>query len=234
MDLHCIIIEDEPLAAEKLQGFISQVPFLITDGYFENAITGLQHLKSAPVDLVFLDIQMDKLTGLQMLEMLNPKPYVIITTAYPQYALKGYELCVTDYLLKPYSFERFLVSVNRIYEDSCRKNANSAKPNGNHIFVRSEYRLENVCIDDIYYIEGMQSYLKIFVEDRKIMTKQSLKSMLDQLPASEFIQVHKSYIVHLSKIKSVENNRIRILDQLIPIGDSYKQSFYDKISKPGF
>lgn len=231
MDLHCIIIEDEPLAAEKLQGFISQVPYLINEGHFENAITGLQYLNSNPVDLVFLDIQMEKLTGIQMLEILNPKPYIIITTAYPQYALKGYELCVTDYLLKPFSFERFLASVNRVYEDACRKNTNATNSIENHIFVRSEYRLENIHLDDIYYIEGMQGYLKIYLEDSKILTKQSLKSMLDQLPSARFIQVHKSYIVQLSKIKSIENNRIRILNQLIPIGDSYKQSFYDKILK---
>ena len=231
MELHCIIIEDEPLAAEKLQGFINQVPYLIIEGHFENAITGLQYLKSNHVDLVFLDIQMDKLTGIQMLEILNPKPYIIITTAYPQYALKGYELCVTDYLLKPFSFERFLASVNRVYEDACRKNTSATNAIENHLFVRSEYRLENIHLDDIYYIEGMQGYLKIHLEDSKILTKQSLKSMLDQLPSSRFIQVHKSYIVQLSKIKSIENNRIRILNQLLPVGDSYKQSFYDKILK---
>src|SRR5574344_1059139 len=144
MELHCIIIEDEPLAAEKLQGFINQVPYLIIEGHFENAIDGLQYIKSNHIDLVFLDIQMDKLTGIQMLEILNPKPYIIITTAYPQYALKGYELCVTDYLLKPFSFERFLASINRVYEDACRKNTIGTKAVENHIFVRSEYRLENI------------------------------------------------------------------------------------------
>lgn len=227
--MNCIIIEDEPLAAEKLTGFILQVPFLKLEGHFENAVDGLHHLKSNHTDLVFLDIQMDKLTGIQMLEILSPKPYIIITSAYSEYALKGYELCVTDYLLKPFPFERFLASVNRVNDDFCRKVENGNKEIPTHLFVKTEYRLENIPIDDILYIEGMQNYLRIILPDRKIITKQSFIALLEQLPASRFVQVHKSYIVQLSKIQSIEHKRIKIAGALIPIGESYKNPFFEQI-----
>lgn len=227
--MHCIIIEDEPLAAEKLKEFIMQVPFLELDKCFENAISGLQYLKSHGTDLVFLDIQMDKLTGIQMLEILSPKPYIIITSAYPDYALKGYELCVTDYLLKPYSFERFLAAVNRIFENFYGKKEKDSKEVPMNLFVKTEYRLENVSLDDILYIEGMQNYLQIHLSGRKIITKQSFRSILEQLPRSQFIQVHKSYVVQLSKIRSVEHNRIKIAEDIIPIGDVYRNSFFERI-----
>ena len=227
--MHCIIIEDEPLAIEKLKGFIVQVPFLELDGCFENAIEGLSYLKSNSVDLIFLDIQMDKLTGIQMLEILSPKPYIIITTAYSDYALKGYELSVTDYLLKPYSFERFLASVNRVFDTFGNRKDKETKESSTNFFVKTEYRLENVRFDDILYIEGMQCYLKIHLPDRRIMTKQSFRSIMEQLPKQHFVQVHKSYVVQLSKIQSIENNRIKIAEAIIPIGDTYRNSFFERI-----
>lgn len=226
MKMNCILVEDEPLAAEKLTGFIRQVPFLKLEGSFDNAIEGLHYLKSNSTDLVFLDIQMDKLTGIQMLEILSPKPYIIITSAYSDYALKGYELCVTDYLLKPYPFERFLASVNRVYDDFCRK---EPKEIPTQLFVKTEYRLENVLLDDILYIEGMQNYLQIHLTDCKVCTKQSFSAILEQLPTSRFIQVHKSYIVPFSKIQSIEHNRIKIAGVLIPIGEAYKKPFFERI-----
>lgn len=229
MKLNCIIVEDEPLAAEKLTGFIRQVPFLKLEGHFENAIEGLHYLKSNNTDLVFLDIQMEKLTGIQMLEILSPKPYIIITSAYSDYALKGYELCVTDYLLKPYPFERFLASVNRVYDDFCTKKEKEPKEAITHLFVKAEYRLENVPLDDILYIEGLQNYLRIYLPDRKIITRQSFRAILEQLPASRFVQVHKSYIVQLSKIQSIEHNRIKIAETIIPIGEAYRNTFFERI-----
>ena len=229
MKMNCIIIEDEPLAAEKLTGFIIQVPFLKLEGHFDNAIEGLHYLKLNKTDLVFLDIQMDKLTGIQMLEILSPKPYIIITSAYSDYALKGYELCVTDYLLKPYSFERFLVSVNRVYDDFCSKKEKEPRETITNLFVKTEYRLENVPLDDILYIEGMQNYLQIYLSNRKIITKQSFRTILELLPASCFVQVHKSYVVQLSKIKSIEHNRIKIAGAIIPVGEAYKNTFFERI-----
>jgi two-component system, LytTR family, response regulator len=229
MNMHCIIIEDEPLAIEKLKGFILQVPFLELDGYFENAIDGLTYLKTHSTDLIFLDIQMDKLTGIQMLEILSPKPYIIITSAYSEFALKGYELSVTDYLLKPYSFERFLASVNRVFDSFSSHKDIEPKDGITNFFVKTEYRLENVKFDNILYIEGMQNYLQIHLPNRKIMTKQSFRSIMEQLPKQHFVQVHKSYVVQLSKIESIENNRIKIADAIIPIGDTFRNTFFERI-----
>jgi len=154
MKLKCIIIEDEPLAIKKLETFIARVPFLELVSSFENAIKGLAFLKTNTVDILLLDIQMEQLTGIQLLEIISTKPYIIITSAYAEYAIKGYEFRVFDYLLKPFSFERFLTSVNKIYDEILQKQ-NNENPHS-HIFVKTEYRLENIAVDDILYIEGMQ------------------------------------------------------------------------------
>jgi two-component system, LytTR family, response regulator len=227
MKLTCLIIEDEPLAIEKLQGFIKRVPFLELVSSFENAVDGLHFLKDKTVDLIFLDIQMEQLTGIQLLETLSKKPYIIITSAYAEYALKGYELNVFDYLLKPFSFERFLAAVNKVVDDMQLKQ--QINKSSSHIFVKTEYRIENIPIDDILYIEGMQGYLRIVLPDKKIMVKQSFKTLLEQLPGNKFVQVHKSWVVAISKIVTIERNRIKIANKLIPIGDTYKDNFYAAI-----
>ena len=170
----CVIIEDEPLAAEKLESFVARIPFLKLEGSFDNALEGLQFLKTHTVDLLFLDIQMEKITGIQLLENLSAKPYVVITSAYSDYALKGYELSVFDYLLKPYSFERFQMAVNRVSDDLKQKAGVKNENNSSQIFIKTEYRRENVHLDDILYIEGMQGYLKIYLSDKRILTKQSM------------------------------------------------------------
>ncbi len=227
MMLSCIVIEDEPLATEKIKGFIQQVPFLNLLGCFPRSTDGLFYLKTNLVDLIFLDIQMEQLTGIQLLQTLSQKPYVIITSAYSDYALKGYELRVFDYLLKPYSFERFLSAVNRVFDDALLKVA-PVQDSGN-IFVKTEYRLENILVDDILYIEGMREYLRIHLADRKIMTKQSFSSLLTQLPLHKFARVHKSWAVAISRIQSIERNRIVIDGKYIPVGDSYKDGFLKQI-----
>jgi DNA-binding LytR/AlgR family response regulator len=224
MKLTCIIVEDEPPAFEKLKDFVGRVPFLELACGFENAMEALHFLKENPVDLVFLDIQMERLTGIQMLEIMPVKPYIIITSAYAGYALKGYELQVFDYLLKPYSFERFLSAVNRVYDDARNKHHGAQAPS--QLFVKTEYRFENVTVDDILYIQGMQAYLRIVLPGKKIMTKQSFKGLLSLLPAGRFVQVHKSWVVNIGRIESVERNRIKIGDQHIPVGDSFKEAFH--------
>ncbi len=229
MKLSCIIIEDEPLAAEKLNGFILKTPTLELKKSFGNAVDGMQYMQNNQVDILFLDIQMEHLTGIQLLETIDKKPYVIITSAYAEYALKGYELDVFDYLLKPFGLDRFLKAVNKVVEDAKQKQT-VKEQNKTHLFVKTEHRLENVCIDDILYIEGMKEYLRIKLHDKKIMTKQSFKNILDQLPEQQFIQVHKSWVVQLSKIESIERNRIKIADTLIPIGNTYKDKFKDLLS----
>jgi DNA-binding LytR/AlgR family response regulator len=229
MMLSCIIIEDEPLAVEKLEGFVREVPFLNLLGSYEKATDGLNALKSGSVDLLFLDIQMEHLTGIQLLETLAVKPYVIITSAYSEYALKGYELSVFDYLLKPYSFERFLAAVNRVYDNCIEKHKNKA--DWENIFVKTEYRIENIPVNEILYIEGMKEYLQICLLTKKIMTKMNFRSLLDLLPAGKFIQVHKSWIVPISKIETVERNRIKIGGKLIPVGDSFKEEFWKVLNE---
>jgi two-component system, LytTR family, response regulator len=228
MMLSCIIVEDEPLAFEKLEGFVKRVPFLRLVSGFENAMGALHFLKDNNIDLVFLDIQMEQLTGNQMLETMQIKPYIIITSAYAEYALKGYELQVFDYLLKPYSFDRFLAAVNKVYDNAQQKQINGKS--GSHIFVKTEYRIENVAVEEILYIEGMQGYLRIVLPNKKIMTKQSFNAIIEQLPGNKFVQVHKSWVVNIAKIETIERNRIKIANQLIPVGDTYKDRFYKMIN----
>lgn len=227
MKLSCIIVEDEPPAFDKLKGFVQRIPFLELAGGFDNAIDALDFLKDHRADILFLDIQMDHLTGIQMLECLKDKPYVIITSAYADYALKGYELDVFDYLLKPYSFERLLSTVNKVYADYNSRVQHQEQ--SECIFVKSEYRIENIHIKDILYVEGMQAYLRIYMADRKIMARQTMKNMVAQLPQAQFMQVHKSWLVNISRIACVERNRIKIGNQLIPIGDTYRDAFFKRI-----
>jgi DNA-binding LytR/AlgR family response regulator len=155
---------------------------------------------------------------------MQSKPYIIITSAYSEYALKGYELHVYDYLLKPYSFERFLQAVNKVCDDAqSKRNIQKQKK---QLFVKTDYRIENICVDDIMYIESIQAYLRIVLPCRKIMTKSSFKALLAQLPETKFIQVHKSWAINISRIDSVERNRIKIGDHIIPIGDTFREGFF--------
>lgn len=226
MKIKCIVIEDEPLALKKTTEFIHQVDYLQLLKSFDNAVEAIGFLKTAKVDLIFLDIRMKKLSGIQFLEALAVKPKVIITSAYDEYALKGYELDVADYLLKPFSFERFLKSVEKIYNAIA---AEAPKSGGDFIFVKTEYRIEKIMLTDILYIQGMKDYLQICLTDKKIMTLQSFKNMTQLLPSDQFIRVHNSYVVAVSKIESVEKNRIKISNTLIPISESYRAAFYEKI-----
>ena len=224
MKINCIVIEDEPLALKKINEFISQVDYLNLLEGFDNSVKAIGFLKNNSVDLIFLDIRMKKLTGIQFLESLKSKPKVIITSAYDEYALKGYELDVSDYLLKPFSFDRFLKSVEKVYNNLVTNNIEQ-KPD--YIFVKTEYRIEKIELKNILYIQGMKDYLQIFTIDKKIMTLQSFKNLVQVLPDREFVRVHNSYMVSISKIDSIERKRIKIGDSLIPISDSYKDDFYN-------
>lgn len=228
MQINCIAIDDEPLALSKLEGFISKVPELKLVRTFDDPIEAIGWLKENSTDLIFLDIQMEQLTGIQFLEAIGPSSKVILTTAFDQYALKGFELNVTDYLLKPFSFQRFLQAVNKAMEHF----SNKKKPeNDSFIFVKTEYRLERIDIDDILYIEGMKDYLRIICTGKKIMTLQSFAKIEESLPDKKFCRVHKSYIVAIDKIKSVERGVIIIADQRIPVSNTYKDIFFSKIKQ---
>lgn len=225
---NCIIIEDEPLALERTKDFVTKVPFLNLCATFDNALSGLAYLKSNEVAILFLDINMDELSGIELLESYKIKSQVIITTAYQKYALKGYELNITDYLLKPFTFNRFLQAVNKAHEN-INKSASEKTPD--FIFVKTENRLEKINLKDIIYIEGMRDYRRIHTINKKIMTLQNFKELEQIIPSSLVCRVHKSYMVALHKIESIERSRIRISDQLIPISDTYKESFFQRIKR---
>jgi two-component system LytT family response regulator len=220
----CIIIEDEPLALERAKGYIEKIPFLDLQGSFDNALDGLSYLKSSTVDLLFLDINMDELSGIQLLENVQFKGDVIITTAYDQYALKGYELNVTDYLLKPYSFERFLQAIDKIEQKTPAKNSEQ-----DYLFVKTENRLEKINLKEILFIEGMGDYRRIHLPTKRIMTLQTFTEFEKIIPSNIICRVHKSYMISIQQIESIERNRIKIKGQLIPISGTYKSRLFELI-----
>ena len=223
----CIIIEDEPLALERTKDFVNKIPFLNLCASFDNALNGLTYLNTREVDLLFLDINMDELSGIELLENSKINCQVIITTAYQQYALKGYELRVTDYLLKPFTFNRFLQAVNTAQENLNKRVVDSPK---DFIFVKTENRLERIMLNEIIYIEGMRDYRRIHTINKKIMTLQNFGELEKIIPTNVVCRVHKSYMVGLNKIESIERSRIKIADQLIPISDTYRELFFQQIN----
>lgn len=223
----CIIIEDEPLALEKTKGFVLKTPFLNLLETFDNALDGLSFLKTNKVDILFLDINMDELSGIELLESSKLDCKVIITTAYSEYALKGYELDISDYLLKPFSFERFLQAVNKIQS---YKTVQSNELDSNFIFVKTESRLEKINIDEILFIEGMRDYRRIHTIDKRIMTLQNFAELELLLPAKLICRVHKSFMVSISKIDAIERSRIKILMHIIPISETYRNHFFSQIN----
>lgn len=242
MKISCVAIDDEPLALDIIKDYTQKVPFLQLQATFDNAVESIEYLKNNKVDLLFLDIQMDELTGIQLLNILKEKPLVIFTTAYDSYAVKGYELDAIDYLLKPISFERFLKAAEKVYDRLNQKQGTpqvvkevKAAPGSSddYFFVKTEFHLERLKFSEILYIEGMGDYLMIHTPSKKIMTLQNFKKIEEILPEERFCRVHKSYMVALDKIESIERNRIKIGSSLIPISDSYKKLFYDLIEKRG-
>lgn len=223
----CIIIEDEPLALEKTTDFVKKIPFLNLTGKFDNALTGLEYLNNNKVDLLFLDINMDELTGIELLESSKISSQVIITTAYQEYALKGFELQITDYLLKPFTFNRFLQAVNKAQENLVNRFA-LAPPD--FIFVKTENRLEKIMLNEIIFIEGMRDYRRIHTINKRIMTLQNFSELEKIISPNLVCRVHKSFMVGINKIDSIERSRIKIANQIIPISETYKEHFFQIIN----
>lgn len=228
MKVSCIIIEDEPLALERIKSFVLRLPYLNLLGSFDNGIDALTFLKEKQVDLLFLDIHMDELSGIQLLESSKIESKVIFTTAYDDYALKGFDLNITDYLLKPFTFERFIQGVEKVTNTLSK---NDVVPEKKFIFVKTEYRLEKLALHDILYIEGMRDYRRIHTTDKRIMTLQTFKDFELEIPSNIICRVHKSFMVSLDKIVSVERDRIKIKDVLIPISETYKKEFLELINR---
>jgi two-component system, LytTR family, response regulator len=241
MKIDCIAIDDEPLALDIIREYALKLPYLNLLGTYDNALESLDYLKKQKVDLLFLDIQMEELTGIQLLNIIKEKPMVIFTTAYDHYAIQGFELDAVDYLLKPISFERFVKAVDKAYDRmKPKKETNTVVQetvvmNGtpDYIFVKSEFHLERVKVADILFIEGQGDYLMIHTPSKKIMTLQSFRKAEEILPSDRFCRVHKSFMVALDKIESIERNRIKIGGELIPVSESHRKLFYDLIGKRG-
>ncbi len=225
MKINCIIVEDEPPALKRTQEYVAKIPYLNLLQSFDNGFDAIGFLKKHPVDLLFLDIKMDELTGIQLLESLDKKPYVIVTTAYNKYALKGYELNVTDYLLKPFGIERFIQAVEKVFSQMNKPVLTDRE----FFFVKSDYKIEKLFFQEIDFIEGMRDYRCIQLAARRVLTSQTFSELELELPASKFCRVHKSYLVALDKIELIERNRIKIKETYIPIGETYKESFYTRI-----
>lgn len=227
MNISCIIIEDEPLALERTKEYVLKLPFLNLRSTFDNALDALAFLKTSKVDLIFLDINLGEFSGIQLLETSAVSSQVIITTAYQEYALKGFDLKVADYLLKPFTFERFIQAVDRVQSNLPKKQTNAPK---NFIFVKTENRLEKIFLREIIFIEGMRDYRRIHTTGKRIMTLQTFTDFEQQIPANIICRVHKSYMVALDKIDSIEKDRIRIKDQVVPISETYKQKLFTLIN----
>lgn len=229
MKINCIIVEDEPLALERTREFVLKLPFLDLRATFDNALDALVFLRTSRVDLIFLDINLGEMSGIQLLETSAVKSQVIFTTAYQEYALKGFDLKVADYLLKPFTFERFVQAVDRAIEHFQPKKQTVKMPNS-FIFVKTENRLEKVSLREIIYIEGMRDYRRLHAISKRIMTLQTFAEFERQIPPNIVCRVHKSYMVALAQIDSIEKNGIKIKDQTIPISDSYKERFLSLIN----
>ena len=241
--LKCIAVDDEPLALDIIEDYVSKVPFLELVKRTENAIEALQLVQAGGIDLVFLDIQMPELTGIQFLKIAGGKANFILTTAYSQYALESYDLNVSDYLLKPIAFDRFYKAVEKVHNlvkvkdyaapaQPVVKETPKPKviqPVQDFIFVKTEHKIQKIELDDILYIEGLKDYISIFTKTERVITLQNMKKMEETLPSTQFIRVHKSYIIALDKIESIERSRITICGKMIPVGDTYRDEFFRRI-----
>jgi DNA-binding LytR/AlgR family response regulator len=220
--LTCIIVDDEPVARKILNEFVDQVPFLDLQGKFENALKTEVFLGNHTVDVIFLDIEMPKISGLQMLQKMNHESLVVITTAFPQYALEGYELDVIDYLLKPFAFSRFLKAVHKAKDYYQIKNAANVAQQPSYIFIKSDKRIEKIELNEICYAESIGNYVSIHTENKNILAYLTMKSLELQLPSDDFIKIHQSYLVNYSKIDSIEGTEIKIGKKSLPISRNYR------------
>lgn len=238
MNITCLIVEDEPLARNLLTDYVRKVPYLNLIKACSGPLEAMEELRKNAVDLLFLDVQMPEITGIAFLKSLQKKPFVILTTAYSQYALEGYELDVTDYLLKPIIFERFLKAVDKVSQRITttapvamppaieKTSVPEAAP---YIFIKDGTKLVKVRWDDILYVEGLKDYVTIHTRLQRVISLQRMKVLEEQLPADRFIRIHNSFIIALDAIDSVHKDKVQIGEAHIPIGDTYKKSFKEFI-----
>lgn len=237
--IRCAVVDDEPLALGLMASYVKKTPFLELVGSYSSAVQAMQEMHDNPVDLIFIDIQMPELNGLDYSRMISPQTRVVFTTAFNQYALDGYKVNAIDYLLKPISYPDFLLAANkaqewfRLVKQSQQSEKKENQDEKLSIFVKSDYKLIRIELKNILYVEGLKDYVKIYEENtgRPVISLMSMKAMEEILPADRFMRVHRSYIVQKEKIRIIEHNRIVFGNTYIPIGDSYKQAFQDFLNK---
>ena len=237
--IRCAVVDDEPLALGLMASYVKKTPFLELVGSYSSAVQAMQEMHDNPVDLIFLDIQMPELNGLDYSRMISPQTRVVFTTAFNQYALDGYKVNALDYLLKPISYPDFLLAANKAQEwfrlvgQSQQSEKKENQDEKLSIFVKSDYKLIRIELKNILYVEGLKDYVKIYEENagRPVISLMSMKAMEEMLPTDRFMRVHRSYIVQKEKIRIIEHNRIVFGNTYIPIGDSYKQAFQDFLNK---
>ena len=225
--IRCLIVDDEPLAINLLKDYLSKVIELELVKATTDVFDALKIAQEEKIDLIFLDIQMPELTGIQFMKIMNGKSNIILTTAYQEYALQGFEYDVVDYLLKPFSLERFIIAVNKAKNKI--ENKRSEPPAADFIFIKSDYRMVKIELKDILYLESLRDYVAVHTTKEKVLTLQSLRSFEEQLKNHSFIRVHKSYIVSVQKIKAVEKKQLVVQDTFIPIGETYLKLFKKKM-----
>ena len=219
MKITCIIIEDEPLAAERTKSYVAQVDYLVLKGVFESGRSALDFLENNKVDLLFLDINLGEMSGITLLEKNKINSHVIMTTAYQQYAVKGFDLNVTDYLLKPFVFERFQQAVEKVRLSIEKGNDNISNQ---FVLIKTEHRLEKVFLNEILYIEGMGDYRRVHTATKRIMTLQTFREFEEIFPKDVIRRVHKSYMVNLNRITTYHNDSVQIGTQTIPVSQTYR------------
>lgn len=223
--LRCVVVDDEPLAVGLLAQYIGKTPGLTLVFKTTHVLEALSVIEQGEADLLFLDIHMPELSGMQFMKIIGNRCKVILTTAYPQYALEGYEHDVVDYLLKPFSFDRYMMAVVKAKERLEQKTAAPASEPPDHIFIRAEYRIQKLNFDAILYIEGLRDYVAFHTPAGKVLSLESMKKMETLLPAGTFIRIHKSYIINRNKIEFLDRGKVIINGQYLPVGDTYRERF---------
>ncbi len=229
--MNCLAIDDEPLALDVIEDFSGRIPFLKLAGRCTSAMEAIEIINKERIDLIFLDINMPHITGTEFIKSLESPPLIIFTTAYSEFAVEGFELNAIDYLVKPIAFNRFLKAVNKAYELFSLKQVKTVSqkattgPEEEYLLVKADYSTVKIMLNDILYIEGLKDYVKIYRGGKPVLTKSTMKNIEDKLSGKKFVRVHKSYIVALTKIESIENQRIIIGEKRIPVGDQYRENF---------
>lgn len=229
-NITCIITDDEPFARKGLQGYVEKISFLDVKGVCEDAIQLSDLLQQQPVDLLFLDIQMPHITGIEFIKALSRPPKVIFTTAFEQYALQGFELDVLDYLLKPISYDRFLKAAWKARDYFAAREEKNVETIP-YMFAKSNGKLEKICFDEILFVEGMENYAAIYLENKKLIIHTTIKALLEKLPKGKFIQTHKSYIAAVNKVQSIEGNILYIQKHQVPISKYLREEVLGVIVK---